>query len=335
MKKIYLLLICVLAATTAFCSPFYIYTATKSGMWNDMSSWSMSVRTDGKSETKVVIPAAYVIIADNNVNSFGLGDVEIQIAGKLNMHPGTVINLSAASSIELVGAGLINGSSNSQIINIGAVAKYDGSKDLTKTGASIANASTGISPLGFTPTSLLAVKLISFTAEKNTTAVLLKWSTSMEIANDYFGVEKSYDGSTWNTVASIKGNGTTQTVSSYQYADNNANNSVVYYRLKQVDIDGQSAYSGIRTINSNSNTGSGASKMYAFNKNVFIEPAREITTAVNVVIMTAGGQLITKQQCSASGKIAINLSNLNNGTNIVVVNISNGKGLNQSSKLLL
>jgi hypothetical protein len=332
MKKFYLLLICVLAAGAAFCSPFYIYTATKSGPWNDMSGWTVTVRTDGQLKNKVIIPSPYVVIADNNVNSFGLGDVEIQISGKLNVHPNTTINLSAASSIELLAGGQINGSNNTEIIKVGAVTKYDGSKDLTKSGASIADASTGISPLGFTPTSLLAVKLISFSAEKSATGVLLKWTTATETSNDYFGVERSFDGNTWNTIATIKGNGTTQNVSSYQYADNNAISAIVYYRLKQVDADGQGEFSAVRIINGNGSSAN-ASKMYAFNKNIFIEPARDITTDLNVVIMTVGGQLIMKQQYSASGKISINLSNLN--TNVVLVNISNGRGLNQSSKLLL
>jgi hypothetical protein len=334
MKKIYLLLIFVLISIVGFCQTYYVYTATKSGWWNDMSVWSITVRTDGKAKTKVVIPASRNVIVDNNVNSFGLGDVEIQLAGKLNMQSNTTINLSAASSVELVGSGQILGNNNTQKINIGPITKYDGSKDLNKGGASIANASTGVSPLGFTPTTLLAVKLVSFTAEKTNPGILLKWSTSLEISNNYFDVERSYDGNTWNTIATVQGNGTTQTVSSYQYTDNNANGVMVYYRLKQVDIDGQAEFSAVKTINNNGGS-TGASKIYAFNKNIFIEPAKEITTAVDVVVMTAGGQLLMKQQYSASGKIDINLSNLNTGSNIVLVNISNSRGLNQSSKLLL
>lgn len=332
MKKIYLLLACVLIAASSFCAPFYIYTATRSGMWSDMAVWSVSVRADGKSKTKVIIPGSYTVIVDNNVNSFGLGDVEIQLGGKLNMQPNTTINLSVLSSIELTGAGQIIGNNNTEKINIGGVTKYDGSKDFSKSGASIANATTGVSPLGFMPTMLLTVKLESFTAEQTHSGVLLKWSTSAEISNDYFAVERSYNGTSWTGIAIIKGNGSTQSVSSYQYADMNANSAIVYYRLKQVDFDGASEFSVVRAVNGSASTGS---KIYAFNKNIFIEPAKEIKTAVNVMVMTAGGQLMLKQQYSATDKIAINLAALNTGTNLVMVNISNSNGLNQTSKILL
>ena len=332
MEKFYLLLVCVLVAASSFCAPFYIYTATRSGLWSDMAVWNITIRTDGKAKTKVVIPSSYTIIVDNNVNSFGLGDVEIQLGGKLNMQPNTTINLSSISSVELVGAGQIIGSNNTQKINIGPVTKYDGSKDFSKSGASIANASTGVSPLGFTPTSLLAVKLESFTADVNNAGVLLKWTTSAEVSNDYFLVERSYDGTSWNSVATIKGNGSIQSASVYQYTDINANSSVVYYRLKQVDFDGASEISLIRTVTRNVSTGS---KLYAFNRNVYIEPAKDIKSPVNVTIMTAGGQLILQQQYPVTGKIAINLASLNASATIVMVHISNSNGLNQSSKLLL
>jgi hypothetical protein len=332
MKKFYLLLVFVLISIAGFCQTYYVYTATKSGWWNDMSVWGISVRTDGKAKTKVVIPSSYNVIVDNNVNSFGLGDVEIQLAGKLNMQSNTTINLSVASSVELVGTGQILGNSNTQKINIGPVTKYDGSKDLNKGGASIANVSTGVSPLGFTPTSLLAVKLVSFAVEKAAAGILLKWSTSSEISNNYFAVERSYDGNTWNGIATVKGNGTTETVSNYQYTDINATNAAVYYRLKQVDMDGAAEYSVVKTINNNSVS---VSKVYSANKNIVIEPAKDITSAMDVVVMTAGGQLLMKQQYAGSGKISINLANLGNRTSLVVVNISNSKGLNQSAKLLL
>ncbi len=332
MKKFYLLIICVLIASTAFCAPFYIYTATRSGLWSDMAVWNITVRTDGKLKTKVIIPASYNIVVDNNVNSFGLGDVEIQLAGKLNMQPNTTISLSAPSSLELIGTGQIIGNNNTEKINIGAVTKYDGSKDFSKSGAAIATATTGVSPFGFTPTGLLAVKLESFTAEQYNSAVLLKWSTSAEISNDYFAIQRSYDGSSWTTIATVKGNGTTQTVSTYRYTDNNSNNALIYYRLRQVDIDGASEFSVVRTIGSNVST---VSKIYAFNKNIVIEPTKDIKTAVNVAVMTTGGQLILKQQYSGAAKITINLTSANTGGNIVVVNISNNNGLNESSKLIL
>ncbi len=45
----------------------------------------------------------------------------------------------------------------------------------------------------------------------------MNWETSSEQNNDYFLVEHSLDGNTFNSVAKIKGGGTTNEVRKYEY----------------------------------------------------------------------------------------------------------------------
>ncbi|MBS1685052.1 MAG: T9SS type A sorting domain-containing protein [Bacteroidetes bacterium] len=95
----------------------------------------------------------------------------------------------------------------------------------------------------------LPVKLISFDATKNNDhQVLLQWSTAAEINNDHFEVERSADAQQWIKIAEVKGAGNTNEMQQYALADHEPQTGTNYYRLKQVDYDGQYDYSEIQAV---------------------------------------------------------------------------------------
>ena len=126
MKRTSTLAFLMLTNVVSFSQDYYIYTAKKSGRWDDANNWAITVRTDDVKKSKVIIPASFNIVTDNNVNSLGLGDVDIQVSGGLTLLPNTVINLSNNSTISIVNSGTINGSATNQQIKIGSVVKYNG-----------------------------------------------------------------------------------------------------------------------------------------------------------------------------------------------------------------
>ncbi|MEI6507690.1 MAG: T9SS type A sorting domain-containing protein [Bacteroidota bacterium] len=104
--------------------------------------------------------------------------------------------------------------------------------------------------------SSVPVELLSFDAYRNGNDALLNWSTASELNNSHFDVERSIDGTKYTAIGKVKGNGTTNTVHSYQFTDNslstvNSELSTIYYRLKQVDFDGKYAYSKVASIRNN------------------------------------------------------------------------------------
>ncbi|MEP6750821.1 MAG: hypothetical protein ABJB86_24010 [Bacteroidota bacterium] len=329
MKTIYIFIFSLFISASSF-AQYYVYTATKTGSWNDMSVWSIVPRTDGVPKMKVVIPAPYIISVDNAVNSFGLGDVEINITGSISIQPSTTIALSSASVINILGSGSVIGTNNTQKITEGGIVKYDGSLDHTKTGAgSFANSSTGVSPAGFT-LSLLPVVFTGFTVIKNGNDIVLKWSTASEIANSYFEIERSYNGNAWTAVSTITANGSATTSANYSYTDNNITNAVVYYRLKQVDMDGAFLYSTIKTIR-NGNTA--AAKIYGTGKTINIELNAAIKNNVMVTVMNTSGQVMERKQFSAGYKITFDVNNA--AADILIVHVSDNDALNQTAKLVL
>lgn len=75
--------------------------------------------------------------------------------------------------------------------------------------------------------------------------IMLKWSTAMELNNAMFVIERSTDGVDYENIGNVNGKGTTDETSEYNFLDVNASKSKLYYRLKQMDIDGSFSYSDI------------------------------------------------------------------------------------------
>ncbi len=95
----------------------------------------------------------------------------------------------------------------------------------------------------------LPVSLFSFTVKKsNNQASLLEWKTVSEKNNDYFIIERSSDGINFEYIGTVDGAGSSNNLLSYSFVDENPYLGVNYYRLKQVDFNGQSEYSVIRIV---------------------------------------------------------------------------------------
>jgi len=97
----------------------------------------------------------------------------------------------------------------------------------------------------------LPVKYLSFDAVVNNKTVLLKWLTTQEVNNSHFEVERSFDMSSFNTIGIVLDGFINGTNKSYQFKDNSnelVGRSVVYYRLKQFDIDGKFTYSKVIAV---------------------------------------------------------------------------------------
>ncbi|MEL7001687.1 MAG: T9SS type A sorting domain-containing protein, partial [Bacteroidota bacterium] len=69
----------------------------------------------------------------------------------------------------------------------------------------------------------------------------LMWETSSELNNDFFEVQRSFDGINYEVIGEVKGSGTTEEVQRYSFVDELPFVGNNFYRLRQVDFDGESA----------------------------------------------------------------------------------------------
>jgi hypothetical protein len=91
----------------------------------------------------------------------------------------------------------------------------------------------------------LPVELLTFMATDQLKSVKLDWTTASETDNDYFSVERSLDGEFWSEIGQVKGSGTTTSVTAYTFTDHHPVVGYQYYRLRQVDFDGEFEYSKV------------------------------------------------------------------------------------------
>jgi len=85
----------------------------------------------------------------------------------------------------------------------------------------------------------LPVELLSFEKELRGSGVLLTWQTASEINNEKFILEKSFDLQNWFQIYEVKGAGNSYNILNYSFADNDLKSGTQYYRLTQIDFDGQ------------------------------------------------------------------------------------------------
>jgi hypothetical protein len=95
----------------------------------------------------------------------------------------------------------------------------------------------------------LPVKLVSFEASVSNGKVNLDWQTASEFNNDYFMLQRSTNGLSWEDFKRIKGAGNSDEYISYNAVDELPYNGTSYYRLKQVDFDGKYEYSIVERVN--------------------------------------------------------------------------------------
>jgi len=91
----------------------------------------------------------------------------------------------------------------------------------------------------------IPVELTSFTAAGKDNSIILKWQTATETNNLGFSVERRTNKTDWQSIGFVKGNGTSAQIHNYGFTDSKLNSGTVYYRLKQIDLDGKFTYSNI------------------------------------------------------------------------------------------
>jgi hypothetical protein len=89
----------------------------------------------------------------------------------------------------------------------------------------------------------LPVELVSFDAYVDGKDVRLRWSTVSEHANAYFSLERFDDSNRFIEIARVAGSFYSDEIMNYEYLDEDLHDGPFYYRLKQIDFNGEYSYS--------------------------------------------------------------------------------------------
>ena len=169
----------------------------------------------------------------------------------------------------------------------------------------VGNVFFDISNANFTISAALSVELTDLKAKGVGKTTELTWRTASEKNNLGFDVEKSTDGQTFQKIGFVKGAGTTLTPQYYAFADDKLN-QLSYYRLKQVDADGQFAYSNIVTAEPFGKKQS--IKIYpnpTTNDQITLEMSADTE---GVLVTNALGQILFQQQTKGENLLRLDVS---------------------------
>ncbi len=174
------------------------------------------------------------------------------------------------------------------ILNIARVsAKSDADVDFVDDGTAIINPDNGPLP----------ITLVSFSATLlQSGSVKLDWKTSMEINCSKYKIERSSDGIMFSEVATVDGSGTTSIVHNYSANDNvpSSTGAIIYYRLKQIDLDGKGSYSKVVSV-----------KTKQSGKNMVISP-NPFNSYLNINMNWNKAEIITARVINIQGKEVVN-----------------------------
>lgn len=181
----------------------------------------------------------------------------------------------------------------------------------------------------------LPVQLTSFTGRYSSGKAQLDWQTSQELNSDRFELFRSTDGLDFVKVASIKSAGNSNSIKNYSHQDNISGNSGnnVYYRLKQIDIDGKSTFSSVVKLSLGSKT---TFDIFPnpFTSNFTVSFGAAKTSIANLRIQNSAGNLVYSKTISVTkGNNSILLNSLPTlGSGVYYVTIYNEE-LNFNGKL--
>ncbi len=84
----------------------------------------------------------------------------------------------------------------------------------------------------------LPVVLDKFSAECNGANVDINWTTTSEVNNEYFSIQKSDDSFMWNEIGTVQGAGNSNSLLNYSFSYSGNRSAISYYRIVQYDYNG-------------------------------------------------------------------------------------------------
>jgi hypothetical protein len=283
--------------------------------------------TDGTTTTGVSFPdGAATVYTIKNLNwalSTGNGlaggtyDLGISGTGYGVINSITDLRLTLASSV--VGTAGVNAGTTAD-------------PQVNRTGVTMANLNNTFYLGSVNPTmTTLPIQLTSFTATPDNKEVVLNWSTTEEVNTDYFTVQRSADGSSWEDLQQVAAAGNSSSTLAYTAYDRSPLAGSSLYRLMITDKDGGTTWSAIAQVSFTEN---------ATRISVYPNPA---VNYINISFPTPGsytltlvneiGQVLASNVSANTGNLVWNVSNRTPG--IYFIQIRSQNGTSETRKIII
>ena len=160
---------------------------------------------------------------------------------------------------------------------------------------------------------ILPVTLNAFTGKFASNQVTLDWETAAELNNEGFEVERSTDGRNFYAIDFVKGNGTIETASAYNFVDADLPKSVqtLYYRLKQLDMDGGFHYSAVVSVAVSSQHTVGTLSPNPTSSELYLTLENAVNTQIEIYDLA--GRLVLSVPVETQTQLTLDVANLEAG----------------------
>ena len=172
----------------------------------------------------------------------------------------------------------------------------------------------------------LPVELMSFTGAASTEGIALNWATATEKDNDRFEVQRSRDGRSFETVGTVKGNGTISRQMNYSFLDKNAASGANYYRLRQVDYSGAHEFSRMIKVQASGKT-EGSMTLYPnpSTDGVFNIRTKQPVEVATLQIMDISGRVLHTKEVRNTTEISLDGKAYGMRPGIYLISLKAGK----------
>ncbi len=263
-----------------------VYTTTSAGSWVNALNWDLGVapdndQTDGSDD---IIITHHITLTDDlsvksGTNITVTGCDTLYVTGNVTFNNGSSITVDSCAFLIIDGNVTNNNNSTNVVINgtISIGGDYDGGNgsELTGDGEMEVDGTVTTDGTGTVFGSdsdctvdgtcdntsdcnldcgVLPIKLLDFNCYNDVNNIILEWSTASEINNEYFQLYKSYDGYEWFIVGIVNGSGNSSTTQYYSYYDIGDTKDDNYYKLRQIDFNGNFSESNIVHCNKSPKT---------------------------------------------------------------------------------
>ena len=175
----------------------------------------------------------------------------------------------------------------------------------------------------------LPVEMIDYDVSYADDGIEVYWTTATETDNVGFEVERSIDGKDWKILEFVEGQGTSLEQNSYSYFDESPVIGFNYYRVKQIDYNGNYEYTSIKVT-----IWQGGTDLDKLQLAVLPNPASEWLTValpkqlnrnsdLRFDIYDQAGRLVKRAIVNPNSSIEVSLDELTQG--YYILNVSQGQ----------
>jgi hypothetical protein len=137
--------------------------------------------------------------------------------------------------------------------------------------------------------------LLSFSGKLNSNKnAELLWVTSKEDEPVFYSVEKSLNGTSFNSIAMITGHGSSNETNYYQFTDPSIVTSKVWYRIAIVNKDGKKKYSRVILLEDKTNEFGFTNVINPFSNEVDFEISAPQNSRIEATLINLSGNIVKK-----------------------------------------